>query len=202
MTGLRNNIIYLLLTAVIVSCSSKKEMDREAYLSYLNSDESGLIMKKTFSGITYKLKCLTPEQLCLRFNGRKTISRTEYDSQVKEYSEQLSFVMLLQDEKGGSKVRDLVFNKGSYGEALNYANSEMNKHIQLETTPGIIESGLVHLESANSLQPVLRISISFSGIKNMEDGFTLIFNDNIFNNGPIKFNYSKQVLEELPKLNI
>jgi hypothetical protein len=202
MTGLRNKIFGFLLSVLIFSCSSKKEMDREAYLNYLNSEHSGLVMSKTFNGVVYQLKCLTPEQQCLSFNRSSIHSKDDFDTLIGEYRNRLHFILLIRDERGSDKVKETVFSQEKYADILQYSNTEQSKDILLESENGTLTCSILHLESPNSVQPVLRMALSFGNVVNCRNGFTLVFDDKIFGNGPIKFNYSKELFEELPILNM
>jgi hypothetical protein len=200
MTGLRNNIFYTAIMVILFSCSSKKEMDRESYLNYLNSEESGLLVTKTLNGITYQLKCLLPEQQCLQFNKSTINSQKDFDQMINEYNGKLSFILLIKDENGSGVVKKTVFSQTKYAEVVEYANTDQPKDIILETDQSELQCSMLHLESSNSVQPILRMILSFGKVENPYSGFTIIFNDNVFGNGPVKFNFSKNLLENLPKL--
>lgn len=186
-----------------LSCSKNKELNQKEYLSYLNSEASGLLVVKTLNNIQYSLRCQTPEQQCLSANKLTIKSQKDFENLMDDYKGRLNFILIIEDKNGESnQVKKVIFNKEAYGNILGYANSELGKDISLVTEKEILQCSLVHLEPANSIQPVLRLAVLFSGITQTNNEVTFVFDDNIFNNGPIKFNYTQKIFTELPKLKI
>ncbi len=204
MIKLKNKIFFVIVTVMFcLSCSKNKELNQKEYLNFLNSEDSDLLVVKTLNNIQYTLRCQTPEQQCLSANKSIIKSQEDFENLMKDYKDRLNFILIIEDKKGGSnEVKQAVFNKESYGNILGYANSELGKDISLVTEKEILPCSLVHLEPANSIQPVLRLAVLFSGIKQTNNEVTFVFDDNIFKNGPIKFNYSQKTFTELPKLKI
>lgn len=188
----------ILLLLVLCSCE-RKTLQKEAWLAYVNSEESGLVKVQNINGIEYTLKCMVPQQQCLLFN-RNNKETINMDTLLSEYRDKLHFVLRIRDQKDAyTAVRSVVFNKEMYGTLMGYANSDMNRDFTVESESGNSMCGLLHLESANSVQPELRMALSFSEVST-NDEITLVFNDHIFNNGPIRFNYSKNTFANLPTL--
>lgn len=202
MRNYRTILICFVILSFLSSCSSKKEMDREEYLRYMNSKDCGLLVTKSLKGICYELKCIMPEQQCLRFNRNSIQSKEQFNQLLNEYKDKLSFIMVIKDDEGSSVVRSAVFDKETYGNILGYANTELQKDFSLEGFESQNICAMAHIESSNSVQPVLRLVLAFGSVSKMEHGFTVVYNDNIFNNGPIKFNFSESTISHLPVLNL
>lgn len=193
----------IILMAGLTQCANKKTLAPDAYMQYLNSSESGLMLSKEYNQISYKLKMQPAGYLAIANSGASIKTQADFKASLNNYKEQMNFILLIQDaEKSNHRVKSMVFNKQEYGTILAYANTDLKNDIVLIQERDTLYCRMLHLESANSLQPILRLSLSFNGINANAKEFTLILNDNIFNNGPIKFYYSKKVMENLPDLKL
>ena len=190
-------IILLVLT--FNSCK-RTTLSMEEYFKYLNSNEKFSVTKE-FNGILYKLKLQPPELMTLR-NSKDQIKNTnDFHTELEYYKDKLNFVFLIEDaSKNVGKVKSAVFNKQLYATILEYANTDLKKDLRLIQNGDTLYCAAIHLESANSLQPVIRLSLGFTNLDPNNKNYTLVFNDNIFNNGPLKFNYSSTLFDQLPEL--
>lgn len=193
------SITYLLL--LISSCGGRKKLSPDAYVNYLNSEMSDLLISKELNKVNYKLRLLTPEYMVINGNRNTPVNNEQFTTKLKDQIGRINFVMLIEDsENTGSIVKQVVFNTDQYGTLLEYANSNLKNDFMLVRRKDTLFCSLIHMEAANSLQPVVRISFAFEGAGSNDDEFTLIYNDHLFNNGPLKFIYSKETLTQLPEL--
>jgi len=189
-----NNLFIILIS---FSCVEKKKLKPNEYISYMNSNENSFTRERKFNNIKYKLKIQPAEILALHEND---LSAEKIQKSINYYKDKLNFILIIEDD-GSYKVRSTVFEKEKYGTVLSYANTDLKKDFTLINGKDSVYCSLLHLESANSIQPVIRMTIGFTGIQKLESDLTLIYNDNIFSNGPLKFYYSKEALNDLPQLN-
>lgn len=204
--SLRNkNPYYLSVCFVffVLACSRHEIMTPEEFFNYCNTEQSGLVKERKFNNILYKVRLVVPE--CLALQEGKPKTEMEFRTRLGEMNNQINFVLLLEDDGPiMGQVRKAVFDKSRYGEILSYSNTLLQQDFELKTSNGeIIPSSLVHIESANSTQPVLRISGTFR-IKSeiLREGVSLKFDDNIFLSGPVNFYFDKTVFQQLPSIRI
>jgi hypothetical protein len=190
--------IYFIFILFLFGCG-KKKLNQSDYLQYINSEESGLVQKKTFNNVTYKVKLHLPEMISA--TADENITKAKFESNMKYYNNKVNFIFIMEDN-GSTKVKNAMFDKEKYGAMLSYANTELKNDFKLLNGNDTLYCGLVHLEPANSIQPVIRMTLGFSGIDSVGRSLTLIYNDNIFSNGPLKFYYSKETLNNLPEINL
>lgn len=201
MIRLKNNILFIILVIALTSCQRRKILPESEYVKYLNSSKSGLTITKFLNGIRYNLKMQPGELLAILNTSENTNNSLNYTEALKKYASQINFVFVIDDEQDNdNRVKLSVFNKEIYGNLLGYANTELIKDIHLVQGNDTLSCALVHMEPANSIQPVLRLALAFNGVDTAKKECTLIFNDNLFNNGPLKFHYPRDVFEQLPKL--
>ncbi len=202
MIKLKSSILILLtVTSVFLAgCKQNTEMSKDAYISYLASSKSGLVISKNLNGIVYTVKCQTPELICFSENEDNKFTKTEFEQLMKSYDDKIRISLVIEDEGQKSiSVKNAVYNKEIYSSIVGYANTELQSDIYILENKKKMKCDLTHLEPANSITPVLRIASAFSNI-NYKQGFVFVFNDNIFSNGPIKFNFSSDIFNQLPKL--
>lgn len=187
---------------MVAACGTREKLGPDAYVQHLSSNESPSLITKELNGVNYKLRLLTPEYMALS-HSREHLNKNEVMESLKNYNHQVSFVFVIEDsDKNQGRVKSTVFNAEGYGNILGYANTDLKNDFMLVREHDTLYCNLVHLEPANSLQPVIRLSLAFNLPSSAEKGFTFLFNDNIFNNGPLKFNYSKRTIDALPELNM
>jgi hypothetical protein len=201
-----NNIFVRVTMLVIfligVSCDKVSELSVKDYVVYVDSEKSNLSKTKTINSIKYKVKLITPELMVL--GNEKIKDQTEFLEKCKGYNEQMNFTFIIEDDKDSKDfaVKDALIESETYSNIMQYANSEMVRDIYLITDSDTIRCSLLHLEPANSVQPVFRFSLGFTGLKHKIKECTLCINDELFNNGCIKFNYSESTFNNLPKVKV
>jgi hypothetical protein len=196
-----NKILIVWLVALLFSCGQKKHMTAEEYMVYMESGKSDLKISRELNNVSYNVQMLTPEHQVL-LNTPELISKPDaFKEELRYYRNKLNFIVVLSDPaSGNNKVKSTVFDKGAYGKILAYANTSLKEDFYLIQDQDTLFSTITHLESANSIQPVFRIALGFNEVDTLTKEFTLVFNDRIFNSGPVKFHYSKDLLSNLPEI--
>jgi hypothetical protein len=180
-------------------------MGQRDYVKFLCSDKGTLFSSLTSGNITFKCYLQTPELVTLLRHGSPYASAGEFEQDIKSYKAQVNFVLIIEDAdpKAEGIVRQAVGSQTAYADFLAYANTNLQNDFELALSNGErVPCALVHVEPANSIKPVIRISGSFKAGDAMSKGFALIFDDNLFSTGQLKFNYSKELFGNLPHLNI
>lgn len=193
-------IVGIILVVLILCSCKRSSLSREEYVKYFNSNDKFSVTRE-FNGILYKLKVQPPEILAFKNAEDQIRNKQDFDKELAYYKDKLNFVFLIEDaSKNDGKVKSTVFNKQLYATILEYANTELRNDLKLIKNGDTLYCSAIHLESANSLQPVIRLSLGFTNLDPQNKDFTLVFNDNMFNNGPIKFSYSSTLFDQLPEL--
>jgi hypothetical protein len=194
----------MFVTSLLIGgCSNKRKLPPKEFIGFLSSSESGLTLKKNFNGINYKARMYTPELLALTQSESPINSEPELKKKAAECSDRLNFIFFIEDEsKINYTVKSTVFDKQRYGAIMAYANTDMKNDFMLVQGKDTLACSILHLEPANSVHPLLRISLGFNGVNPTTKEYTLVYNDNIFNNGPIKFHYSQSTFDHLPEVKL
>jgi hypothetical protein len=199
-----NCILYLLLCLLLSACRNNSSLSPGEYLQFLNSGAGKLNESEVLNHIRFRCRLQTPEIITL-LNGSKNYTRTEdFERDKQAYENQLNFVFVIEDEnKSDHLIKETIFRQESYGQLLSYAHTELQNDFELELADGnSIPCSLIHIEPANSIHPVIRIALSFFNVNSKIKDYKLIFNDNMFNTGKIKFHFDKKAFDDLPQLKI
>lgn len=189
--------------ALFTCCNNRKALAPAEFLNFLNSEKSGLKLQKEFNQVNYKLQLQPPEVLALKNLSEKTANGESFKKEYSYYRNKLNFIFLIEDAlESNNRVKLAVFDKDMYSKMLLYANSELKNDFKLVQGNDTLICSVVHLEPANSIQPIFRLSLAFNGVDTLKKEYTLVYNDNLFMNGPIKFYFPKQVFENLPDVKI
>lgn len=196
-------ICFSFLFLACAACSHKMTMGPNEYSQFIRSGNNGLSVSQEINAIKYRLKLLPPDYLALNSPDFPMQSSADKPGFFKEFDDKMEFIFVIEDpDRNSQRVKSTVFDKARYSSILSYANSELRNDFMLMTERDTLYCSLAHLEAANSVQPLLRLVIGFQSIHPLDKEFTLVYDDHIFNNGPVKFHYPKRVMEGLPELNL
>lgn len=192
--------MVLFLSVLLFGCTQNNSLNKEDYLAFLTSGGGQFFKERQINRLSYKLKMQLPEYTLLKRND--SINSVEkFNQELALDKDKLSFVMILGDEKESQRVKEIVYKPELFGRLIDYAGLELASDFKLVQGKDTLSCAFVYLEPANSLQPVIRLSLAFEKVKRSSD-CTLIFNDKLFNNGEIKFHYGIETFNDLPKLNL
>lgn len=191
-----------MISSIFIKCGAKQVFSPVNYIKYINDEVNGLVVEREFNKIVYKAKLQPCEMIVLNNSIDKIKSDEQFRNEVSLYKGKLNFVFNIEDSKDGTyKVRELMFSKASYGKLLSYANVSLINDFKLLQGSDTLYCSIAHLESANSVQPIVRISLAFKGLDTLKkNDLTLLYNDNIFLNGPLKFHFSMDALNKIPEI--
>lgn len=148
------------------------------FLFSCKSDETGLLQTKTINNISYTLSYTTKEE-----SKNKSTNSLE-PADLFYYKLTIS-----EEEKKSHKITDLYL-QSNYNKLLYY----INKNIQNDFKTIIKEKEcvpvLVYFESNNRMTKKLVFMLAFEKPIEKEGDLIVEYNDNIFNNGKIKFKYN------------
>lgn len=192
--------MVLFLFAILFGCTRNESLSKGEYLAFLTSGAGQFFKERQINHLSYKLKMQLPEYTLLKRND--SINTVEkFNQELARDKDKLNFVLLLGDEKQSKRVKEIIYKPELFGRLIDYASIELASDFKLVQGRDTLPCAFVYLEPANSLQPVIRLSLAFENVKRSSD-CTLIFNDNLFNNGQLKFHYGIETFNDLPKLKL
>ena len=200
--------IYVFFLGCIFSCSSVVgELSPKKYIEFIQTTGNSILTNnKSINGVLYKMKYIPIEYMILKsdFCKKEVFDEKKYFQEYSVNKNTLFFNLIISDESKSFKVKKLILDKSEYTAALEKSNVQLQENIKLIIGEQIIPCVLCHLEPPSSIKPDLRISFEFdiSEKKLGKEDFLITMNDQLLDNGLIKFRFLNEELNRLPKLKL
>ena len=182
------------------------ELSPKEYSNWVNQyNQNPLIKEKKIDQINYELKFVPVAQMINNDLRKKEITKKEYDSLYREYSGMEYYQLKLSiDDFNEEIIKYNLINAIQYQDRIKYVSFQMQNDINLEFEGNIVPCDLYHYERTYGVAPHAKILLGFSKEKIKEDikERTIVFDDQLFNKGLIKYNYTSDQLENIPKIKV
>lgn len=157
-----------------------------------------------FFGIFFILSCTTNKS---EFEQAKTINHISYtlcynskndnkssDKDSLEPADLLYYKLTISDEEKESNKISELYLQSNYNKLLYYINKNIEFDFKTILNGKEYNPVLVYFESNNRMTKKLVFMLAFEKPKEIDGDLIVEFNDNIFNNGKIKFKYNLKEL--------
>lgn len=184
------------------------KLSSEEYVNYwVNLDtRSDFVKSKKIAEFNYTLKYLPLEFLISNDLGKTNPSQVQIDSLKTSYEGMEYYELKISiDDFKNETIKYQLQDMGQYQNRLSYVSFSMQNDITMVVNQErIAPCKLYHFERTFGLAPYMKVLIGFSkeDMSNNITERTIVFNDNLFNKGLIKFNWSSQKLLETPKITV
>lgn len=196
---------------MFAGCGKKELRKVEDYLSFVNSEENGLVIKKQVNGFEIKLTYLSPDYLAYRETASENKAGKEaIDSLKNFYSKTMTFMMTITPDEQKRKGEDAVLygirNYAKYKERLYNLNFEIEDNISLETGSLSLTPVLTSFENSYGLTSGRSLLFVFApGEKEQPEFYhsetvDFIFDDELFDTGINHFTFRRKDLTNAPSL--
>jgi len=177
------------------------------YVNWVNNKgENNLIKHKQIDEFTYSLKYLPIEYMICNELKKKTVTQFEIDSLYDDYSGMEYYELRIKIEAFNDETAKYgVASMAEYQQRIVYMSFAMQNDIiaQIEGQEDI-SCKLFHFERTYGVAPYATFLMGFSkeDIGESAPERTIVFEDNIFNKGLIKFNWESSQLENVPQIEV
>lgn len=177
------------------------------YLVWLDDVEHNtLIKKKTIGEFNYTLKYLPIEYMICNETKGKEISSTEEDALYEQYEGMHYFQLQIDIDGFTDEIAKFgLSDMQKYQQRIGYMAFDMQDDISgIVNNTNEISCKLYHFERTYGVAPYAKFLMAFSK-EDMNDpvqNITIIFNDNLFNKGLLKFSWSIDQLLNVPKIQV
>lgn len=172
------------------------------YVSWLKNPQNNLCKKSVFGDLTFECMYKPIEYIICMEKKKEQISKSEYNQRRKELSDMVYFEFLIKLTTGAGDILKYKMKADEdYTSRVKYFAFDMQRDLTLEIDGEVMPCSLFHFERVFDLVPYAKFSIGFvwDNKYNGKD-ITLVYSDKIFNNGLIKYTYSKNEFKSIPKL--
>lgn len=209
-------VIMTIFSASILSCGNdkkplpkpkadshgKKYFTTVAEFKEWNDKSETIFRNREIGKFNYNVKLLSSDLLALQELQGEKYSNSVFESTKKQYEELIYLKFNISHDEYNKELLKLPseYNE-SYSDRVKYASFHLNKDIIIiNDSNDTIPCALHQFERAFNIQSGLNFLIAFPKF-NFENGFTMIYQDNLFRNGIVKFRYEKENVE-LPYLKV
>jgi hypothetical protein len=202
----------VLIMLFITSCSgvdgtngnrkNTEQLEPKEYVQWLQDVDNGIKKEKTIDDITFSIQYKPSEYIACIEEKKDQIS----DSILNEKNEELSdmeyydLTISLTEGQGELLKHDLT-SVAEYDARVQYFAFDMQQDIKLIEDGDTIPCSLYHFERTYDVAPYSKFLLGFVKGKNAEPGERILtFYDKVFDKGLIKFTYTNEDLNNIPKL--
>ena len=185
-------IFFLLIIVFFFSCKKeRKEPLTIAEQKLFNLEQAGWKSKSIshfYSEISYKATIVPLQYYIIKSEGIQDLEKVDsiYESVKNERVIEIEFQQEREDD-----LLKKRYTKRSYEESVKYAAFKINNDFMAVTQMGdTIPCSGVTFERNFKVAPFKRILLFFGGIPE-EENIKLIYNDQLFGNGHMKFNFTE-----------
>lgn len=188
---IRSSLFILAILFHFHSCKNVTVKNEKEYNVWINSKENGCILKKEIKNISYTAKYLPTSFLVMR---EKHISETilDTDSLQSVYEKGINIYFRIDPLNNDVDIMYAdVYNEEQFHQRVYDMNFNLKEMFSLEYKGERIYPSLFHLENDYGMSKGRGMDIVFPITEkyNLNDEFTLIFDDEIFLTGINKFKF-------------
>lgn len=187
-----------------LSCNTSSSVDASGYLTYVDDINNDLVKIKELTNVIYTVKYEPVEYKTLKdFGNINKLDSKEFETKRNEYSGLCYFNFKIESKNSNkSPIKSIARSKEDLSKLFQYCNTELEKDFYLESGDLIIPCKLFHFEDDHQILNYNLVSLAFESdkIDLTKNDIVLVYNDHFFNNGLLKFNFSKESIQSIPKL--
>lgn len=204
--GNRNYYLFFLILLVVGACSkiSKKHLNAEQYMNWVENPKNGLVKVKSMNDeIEFTMQFRPIEHLILINHKKDELTSKLLVQEKQDIGEALQYAKFRISMKNSNErvlSYDLV-DESQYTNRIAYMSFDMQNDFSLIEGQDTLSCEMFHFVRNYDLAPYIDFSLGFKASKldDFEDK-TFIYDDKIFGLGKLKFHIDKSDLEMIPEL--
>jgi len=181
---------------------NNEQLTPKEYVQWLQDKDNGIKKEKNIDDITFSLQYKPAEYIVCMEEKKDQISDSLLKKQQEEFSdmEYYDLTIALSEGQGELLKHDLT-SITQYDERVQYFAFDMQQDIKLIEDGDTIPCSLYHFERTYDVAPYSKFLLGFVKGKNAEPKERILtFYDKVFNKGLIKFTYTDEDFNNIPKL--
>ncbi len=208
--------IFFVAIFSLVSCSKSEvpslpipKVDKSGLNYFIDKNElltfseksPEMVNQRKLGDFEYTLKQLTPDLMALQELKGNTSDKKEFEMAKSHYSDLLYFKFNIQNSQFNKEL--LKYNleePAQYGERVKYCSFSLGKDFYLTNGQDTVPCALHEFERTFNVGGGLNFLVTFPKI-NSTKNLTVVYHDQLFKQGIIKFNYNNEK-SHLPYLKI
>ncbi|MFL5763544.1 MAG: hypothetical protein ACJ77K_06335 [Bacteroidia bacterium] len=178
------------------------QLELPQYAAWVQNEENDLVKNKTINDVNYQVAFLPVE-----FMAYTELKHQEYTEQqfkeTKAHYAGMSYFKLRIEVKDhtGEILKYELSSAQQYNQRLDYMAFRMQNDLCIVQGKDTLYPGLYHFERSYDLAPFADVMLAFDNQKfHPEEEFTIVYNDQLFNKGYLKYIYHQKQLIDLPNI--
>lgn len=211
------------LTTPLVSCQSKdakasvadkeiapveiinhtgETVNVKEFIAWCGNPENKLSKAKDIADLEFKLSYLPPEWMAFLELKTQPYDLPQFAKTKENYSEMSYFKFRIEViDGGGELLKYKLQSPAQYEERVRYTSFDMQNDLCLVQDNDTLRPGLFLFERIFEVAPYGTAMLAFDNKKfDKNKGFTIVYNDVLFDKGYVKFNYTDKQLINLPNI--
>jgi hypothetical protein len=214
---MKTSVYILLFLILFVSCSSEPDgvMDKDEmaalrelkvpvseYVTWLETNGTQLRSEQTIGDLTYRVTRLPSDMLALREAGSDA-SAEELAEAKSHYTGLIYFRLeIIANGHNGELLKKDLVSPQQYDERVRYASFGVQKDVSIKVGDDSLVCAMAQFERSFDVAPKATFLIAFDTDENQADSsaVTILFNDQLFNNGLIRFTWNPGEINAYPSM--
>jgi hypothetical protein len=197
-----NKCFFMVCATLLISCS-KKAVDADAYVQYINTPENGLLKKVDAGDFKIEVQLRPAEYMALQELGIDMATKEKLDSMMNGNNQEF---FLLRIGSNGNK-QDALINgistEQEYFERIGYLISNIDKDVYLVDGTDTLRCAMHHFERSYHLASYHNVLLVFDGLKQhggkRQDQF-LVYDDKLLGIGKLNIRFDQKSINNIPNI--
>lgn len=193
--------IFILVFGLSILMSCTNNLSPKKYVNWVDNSEHGLI--KTVENQKSILTCkYTPAEYTIlkQFKPNEPINEMDFAEQLEEVKDMYHFIFRFENKDGSNIIKDNYTTGEQFQTKSMYLSYDIRLDLKLVQGKDTTMCALNHHERTYNNTPYEQILLAFPKVN--DNDITLIFNDRVFGFNRTKFFFSKETLNDIPKLDL
>lgn len=192
-----NNISFIFILFILVSCSSKK-LEKTELIKWVENTENGLVKEKEIDAIKFRLQYQPPIVSALK--GDPNINSENLKAKLDEYSDYEYFVLRIQGKNGQEPLEINNSSETELSQRIIYLSFEAQKDFMLITDSDTLPCVMYHFERNYNSVNYDSFILTFPKTKSASDNIIISYNDHVWGMGKVNFEFDRKVITSIPEL--
>lgn len=194
-----------LFVALVFTGCKNKSLAPEAYFSYFEKHRDDLRKTRELEVLNFEASYVPADVMAARDIGADdhSFNASAFANAYKSYSSSWYFSFKIRPSESTGSLKKLIRTKENYSQIKQYLASQIKSDFSIEVNSKEIECDLIDVESDLTMRDCFLFIMSFDKAKasgiDLKD-ITLVYKDNLFQNGILKFQFSGDQINNFPKI--
>ena len=192
--------IAITISLLIAMSSCSNELERAEFVSYVTNPKNGLRNDQNIGDFEISVM-YEPVDYIIEREFRNDISKESVTDRKKELAEFEHFQFRIKLTKGGNILR---YNENIYQNEtsrINHFSFDAKRDFKIVSGNDTTYCRLAHYSRNYNLTPTIDLSLTFDKIEKTRN-LQLVYQDQQFDIGKVKFMFKKEAFEDLPDLKL